>query len=67
LIEEREKHVKKRNSGYTNKHEKLINGPTTERSKKNVKSKRQESRGIAPLNKGPNLCLLIVFLGPFDQ
>jgi hypothetical protein len=41
---------------------------------KYVKSKHQESGGIAPLKKGTNvlmllldLCLLIVFLGPFDQ
>ena len=44
--EERAKNVKKRNSCYTNKHEKLINGPTTERSKKNVNATYKKRNGI---------------------
>jgi hypothetical protein len=44
-LEERAKNVKKRNSGYTNKHEKLINGPTTERSKKNINATYEKRNG----------------------
>jgi hypothetical protein len=42
---EREKIVKKRNSSYTSKHEKLINRPIIERSKKNVNATYEKRNG----------------------